>query len=403
MAEEPMLSLDDAQRRLLDEVIPLAAERVALCDAVGRVLAEDVLAPAPQPLFHYSAMDGYAVATAQLPLEAPFELPVVGESRAGGPPLGELLPQTTMRIFTGAPLPAGADAVVMQEDVTRVGEQAQFTRRPAPWEHVRRAGEDMAAGAVALVSGTRVQPRHLALLASTERAFISVGRRPVVSIVSTGDELREVGERPRPGSIIDCNGPTIAAMVDAAGGVARRLPFAHDEQAHVEAALLAAKEGADLVVTIGGVSVGAHDVVRPALAAAGIDLEFWKVAIKPGKPLAIGRFGRGYYLGLPGNPASAMLTFMLFGVPLLRALSGDPKPRPVYERAVLARSVVRTAGRTEFLRAQLSYEAGVWKASPLGNQASGATTTFAWADALVVVPQDVAELTVGTVVDVLRL
>jgi molybdopterin molybdotransferase len=332
----------------------------------------------------------------------PFTLPVVGESRTGGELPARVEPGTTCRVFTGARVPPRGDAVVMQEEVAREGERATFARVPRRGENVRRAGEDLEAGGLALGRGTRLGFQHVALLAALERTRVTVARRPVVSILSTGDELREAGEPDRPGSVVDCNGPALAALVRACGGIPRRLPFVPDDLEATREALSRALEGADLVLTVGGVSVGEHDVVKPALAAVGIELDFWKVAIKPGKPLAVGRTGAKRFLGLPGNPASAMLTFLLFGAPLLRALQGDRAPTAPRILATLGRDVAHAQGRLEFARARLEFVGGRVVAHVLPGQASGSVPSMAWADALVLLPADVGRLTAGATVEAMR-
>lgn len=397
-----MLTLDEARARLLATATRVGRQRVALADALGRVLAEPVEARAPMPPFDASAMDGYALASGALSGEGPFTLPVKGESRTGAP-APRLEPRTACRIFTGAELPAGADAVIMQEHVVRDGDAIRFDARPKPWGNVRRAGEDLAAGAIAMQPGSRLEPGHLALAASLERAELVVSRRPLVTVLCTGDELRAAGEPPRPASIPESNGVAIAAMARRAGAEARIGPIVRDDADGTRAAIEEALVATDLLVTVGGVSVGDHDVVKPALEAAGVAIDFWRVAMKPGKPLAVGRRERAHVLGLPGNPASAMVTFALFGVPLLRAMQGDAHPVAAPLRAKLGRRIERRPGRTEFLRSTLEVEQGELVVRPLGNQASGAVTSMAWGDALAVVPLEAEVLEAGAVVDVLRL
>ncbi|MEI8256062.1 MAG: gephyrin-like molybdotransferase Glp, partial [Deltaproteobacteria bacterium] len=309
---------------------------------------------------------------------------------------------TACRIFTGAAIPPRCDAVVMQEDVVRDGARAAFSRRPRGAENIRRAGEDIAQGALALARGERLGPNQIGLLATLEHDRVTVARRPVVAIVSTGDELREAGDPPREGSVVDCNGPALAAWVRACGGEPRRLPFARDDRAAVRDALVSALACADLVLSIGGVSVGDHDVVKPALEDAGIALNFWKVAIRPGKPLVYGRSGAKRFLGLPGNPASALLTFVLFGAPLLRAMQGDRAPVPPVYRARLARDVTHSTGRLEFVRATLRWGDDGLSAEPLARQSSGSVASMAWADGLIQLAADVATFPAGSVVPVVR-
>ncbi len=386
-----MLSFTEAHAHVIALARVVAPERVAIHDAAGRVLAEDVLTPVDLPDADGSAMDGYAVRTSELTGGGPYMLDVRGESRAGGP-VPALAPGAACRIFTGAALPDGADAVVMQEDVTRDGERVTLRTRPAPWAHVRKRGEDMAAGAQALVPGTRLGPSHLALAATCDRAWLEVARRPVVTVLGSGDELRAPGTATRPGTIPDSNSIAVRAMARAAGATVRVMPPVADDRAETERAFDEALRATDLLVTIGGVSVGDHDLVRPALEAIGCTIELYKVAMKPGKPLTVGRRGAALVLGLPGNPASAMITFALFGVPLLRALQGDLHPLPSPLAARLARPIRHAPGRLAFVRATLAAPGGALVATPLGNQASGASTSMAEADGLVVVPAEGGDL-----------
>ena len=397
-----MLSFQEALERLLGAASPVGAERVPLEDAVGRVLAEDLHARVAMPAFDYSAMDGYAVASADLAGAGPWLLPVAGESAAGGQP-PPLRRGTACRIFTGAEVPAGADAVVMQEETERSGDMVAIKRGARAGDHIRRRGEDLAEGALALARGARVGPGQVALAASLDRPALLVARRPIVSVLCSGDELRAPGAPGRPGSIAESNGYFVAAAARAAGAIARVGPFVRDDRDEAARAVAEALRGADVLVTVGGVSVGDHDVIRPALEAAGTTLDFWRVAMKPGKPLAVGRAGAVHVLGLPGNPASASLTFLLFGVPLLRALAGDAAPLPCRSPVVVAGSVKRSAGRTEFLRARLDRTVAPARAVLLSNQASGAVTSFAQADALVVVPADHDRVEDGTLLEAIAI
>ncbi len=403
-----MIRFEDALARILALGAPaLASELADLEDAEGRVLGEDVIASLDLPAFDYSAMDGYAVATQEIDGAPPFRVPVRGESQTGRVP-GPLARGSAMRIFTGAAIPEGADAVIIQENVSRDGEVAVLPARPRPGQHVRRRGEDLAAGAVALAKGTRLRPAHLALAGALDRAQVAVAKRPVVTILATGDELRGPGTDAVPGTIPESNTVALRAMARRAGAQTVARPYVRDERAATERAFASALEDSDVLVTIGGVSVGDHDLVRPALEAVGVTLEFWRVAIKPGKPLAIGRFSRAgrrdaIVIGLPGNPASAMITFALFGVPLLRALQGDLRPFPAFARARMTRAHAHDPGRLEFARAVVSQADAGFLVTTLGNQASGAVTTMAQADALVCIPEDAAGVGAGDDVDILLL
>lgn len=397
-----MISFDEALGHLLSVAHVLPAERVPLEAASGRVLAEDLIARAPLPRFDHSAMDGYAIAAAGLPADGPFDLPVRGESAAGSAD-NALEPGTAKRIFTGAPMPRGADAVIMQENVQRDGDRIRFEKRPRVLENVRTRGFDMAEGAVAIARGTRLRPGHVALAAALDRPTLLVSRAPVVSIVGTGNELRAPGDPDRSGSIPESNGYFVAAAARAVGAVVRIGATIPDEMDRATSALEAALAGADVLVTIGGVSVGDHDIVRDALTRVGVALQFHKVAMKPGKPMTFGTRGRSVVLGLPGNPASASLTFTLFGLPLLRALQGDAVAVPAAEAIPIEGRIAHKPGRREFARVRLATREGRAVAVVCANQSSGSVPSFAEADALVVVHEDLGDVESGALLPLVRL
>jgi len=380
-----MLSVEQARARLLSSVVRLSTERVALSESAFRTLAEDLVAESALPPFDCSAMDGYAVAAADARGGPPFTLAVAGEAPAGTAP-PPLEPGTACRIFTGAPLPLGANAVIMQERVTRTPNAIQIDVAPVRGQHVRRAGEDLARGAVALSAGSRLSPGALALAAMLDRAQVIVARRPRVTILCSGDELRAPGDPPRPGSIPESNSASLAALARQAGASPRIAPIARDEPTATQRAIEEALDGTDVLITVGGVSVGDRDLVRPALERAGVALDFWRVAIRPGKPLAVGTQGATRVLGLPGNPASALVTWAVFGMPLLRALQGDARPLPIALRLRLVGPLKRSPDRTEFLRASLEADQGSMIARAHDNQGSGAATNLARSDGLAMVP-----------------
>lgn len=399
---ESMITYQEALARLLGSVQPLAAERIGVDEATGRVLAEDIVAHVPMPSFDHSSMDGYAIDTSDLVGDGPWDLPVRGESAAGGD-LPTFTKGSACRIFTGAPTPAGTNAVLPQEDVDRTGDSIRIKQAPKPFACIRKRGADLAERAIAITRGTRMTPGHAAMAAALDHAFVLVGRRPVVTILCSGDELRSPGTPGRPGSIAESNGIFVAAAAKQAGAIARVGAYVPDKPDAARDAVAAALRGSDLVVTIGGVSVGDHDVMKGAFDAAGVTLDFWRVAIKPGKPIAVGRAGQTAVIGLPGNPASASLTWYLFGAPLVRGLQGDAHPLPHRQRLAIDGVIERTPGREEFVRATLRRDIDGTRAQILPNQASGAVTSFARADVLVVVPKDMGRVESGTNLEAIRI
>lgn len=392
-----MKSVDEARAEILAAFEPIGVERVALLAGLGRFLSGDVLAVSDAPPFDNSAMDGYAVRHAEArgaTREHPIVLPVRGESRAGGPTPPPLAPGSVMRIFTGAPLPDGADAVVLQEDTTRDGELVNIREAPRASLNVRRQGSDLRTGQQALAQHARLSPGELGVLASQDVASVSVFRRPRVAILSTGDELRDIGEPARAGSIVNSNAYALAAQVLEAGGEPWVLPPCRDILEEATAAIRAGLT-ADVLVVCGGVSVGEYDVVRDALVAAGVTLEFWKIKMKPGKPVAFARAGRVPVIGLPGNPVSAWVTFELFVRPGLRKMLGDPRPERPRIRVLLADAVKRNAGRTEFARARVSLGPEGPIAQLSSRQGSGSLPSIVNVDALVVIPAERDTLDAG--------
>jgi molybdopterin molybdotransferase len=287
----------------------------------------------------------------------------------------------------------------MQEDADRSASDVTFARAPAPGDHVRRRGEDLRKGAPALSRGTRLSAFELSLASALDRTELSVARRPSLGIICTGDELRAAGEPPKPGSVPESNGIAIAALARGAGAQVQPLLRNSDDVATLSENIRRLAQSLDVLVTIGGASVGDHDLALQALTAAGAVLDFWKVKIKPGKPFLLGRLGRTTILGLPGNPVSAQLTFVLFGLPLLRALQGDRAPAPERGRATLAAPLTQKPGRLGLYRARLEGD----QVFPHENQASGSTASLAQADVVVLVPEDSAGYAAGSSVEIIRL
>lgn len=397
-----LIEVQEALERALRGVTMLGRERVPLEAASGRVLAEDLVSARPMPAFSYSAMDGYAVRASYFTGDGPWTLQVRGESRAGhaGPPVER---GAACRIFTGAPLPDRANAVVIQENVSRSGDTITVKERVQEGQNVRPEGADLQAGVVALARGSRLHPGRLGLVASLDRAHVLVARRPVVTVLSTGDELRPPGSPGAPSSIPESNSAVLASIGTRLGANVRLTPLVADDAETTEAEIRTALATSDLLITVGGASVGDHDLVRPAMERLGVHIAFWGVAIKPGKPTAVGTKGHAKVLCLPGNPASATLTFSLFGVPLIRAMQGETTvfPRRVPHRVI--GSHARRPGREEYLRARLELHDGELCAKLPASQSSGAVTSFAHADALVVLAADQARIENGDRLPVIRL
>jgi molybdopterin molybdotransferase len=377
-----MLTLDEAYRRLLARAHLADGETVMLADAIGRVLVEPkVIAAVDVPPFANSAMDGYAVRSA----DAPAELRLVGEIAAGAADLPTVGPGTAARIMTGAPMPPGADAVVPIEEAEEGEGTVLIRARVASARHVRAAAHDTRAGDEICLPGA-LTPARIAVLASLGIGSVSVRRRPAVAILSTGDELAGPGEPLGPGQIHDANTAALAAAVTEAGGEPLLLPRERDEEEPIERALVDAARRTDLIVTSGGVSVGRHDYVRAVLERRG-SLDFWRIAVQPGKPLAVGAFDGTTVIGLPGNPVSALVTFELFVRPFIRAmldLGGDGR---LHVRATPESRIEKDEARRAFLRVSVWHEDGKIRARAAGGQASSQLRPMADANALLVVPE----------------
>lgn len=343
-----MISVAEALTRLLDLVDRLPPETVPLRAAAGRVMAESLLAKHDQPPFAASAMDGYAIAGEASVGDA---FTVIGEAAAGHPFGTAPAPQEAIRIFTGAPLPPGANRVILQENVTRDGDRITVTDAPGPATHIRPAAGDFAAGTPYAATGP-LGNRDIALLAAMGHAEVPVTRRPVVAILMTGDELRPPGAPLTPGQITASNGYGLDAMFRTAGAETRLLPIAQDTRSSLAQAFDLAR-GADLIVTIGGASVGDHDLIAPAAGDAGIEMAFHKVAMRPGKPLLAGRMGDSASIGLPGNPVSAMVCGVIFILPVLRKMLGLPVETEALTLP-LAAPIPANGPRQHYMRARLA-------------------------------------------------
>ena len=390
-----MISVDAALEQVLALVSPLRTETVPLAQAAGRVLATPVAATRNQPPFDASAMDGYAVNAVEAEPHAQFQ--VIGTAAAGHGFAGRVGAGQAVRIFTGAPLPDGTDRVVIQEDVTRSGDLVTLSTGLSGGSHVRPAGNDFQAGHK-LSAPRLLSPYDVTLLAAMNIAQVPVVRRPDIAVIATGDELAMPGEVPGPDQIIASNAFGLKAMFDAAGARARMLPIARDRAASLRMAFDLA-EGADLVVTIGGASVGDHDIVGDVAAELGMERAFYKIAMRPGKPLMAGRLPGAAMVGLPGNPVSSMVCGQVFILPMLRKmlhLGTEPAPRLT---APLTADLPANGPRAHYMRAQL----GPRGLTPMADQDSALMTVLAQANALLVRPVDDAPRAQGEIVEYLPL
>ena len=393
-----LLSIDEAQRLILERSRRLPAETVPLEAAAGRVLAEAALATIDLPPFASSAMDGYAVRAA----DTPGELAVVAHVAAGRPTESSLEPGQAIGIATGGAVPAGADAVVPIEVVGEQGNRIQISEPVPPGANVRPRGGDVTAGEKVVGAGGRLTPARLGALAAAGVSEVLCARRPRAVVVPTGTELRAPGEPLGPGEVYEANGLILAAQLSGAGALVERVAAVGDDEEEHRSALARALE-ADVVVTSGGVSVGPHDLVRRVEAELGVEEVFWRVAVKPGKPISFGVRDGTLVFGLPGNPVSALVGFELFVRPAVLALQGVSDPLPRFEPGVLGAARRRNAHRDELARARRRVDGDVLVLDPLGGQESHMIARAAGADALVLVPRGEGELAVGSPVGHLRL
>ena len=386
-----LLTIDEARALVLGAVTALDAGERPIVDALGRVLAEDVVAAHDVPSFANSAMDGFAVRAGR----AGRELRIVGESRAGTPaemPIGE---GEAVRISTGAAVPDGADAILPVEDAEDRGEAVVTGIELPAGHHVRAAGEDLRGGEVVLHAGCVLGPAELGVAVEAGRATLRVTRAPRVAVLATGDELVAPGEPLRHGQLHNSNAITLAALADGAGAEVVSTGEVRDDPQATRAAIERALGGADVLLLTGGVSVGPHDHVKPALGALGVEEVFWRVAMRPGKPLWFGRRGAQLVFGLPGNPVSAMVCFLLFARPALRAMQGAPAPPP-RRRAVLGAPVPRQPARDEAVRVRIANG----RVLPTGPQGSHQLHSMLGAEALAIVPRGEGELPAGAEVEI---
>lgn len=400
------MPVEDALLRIIGQAQPIrAVECVPLRQAVGRTLARDLDALRTQPPVAVSAMDGYAVRACDLD-KVPVRLTLVGESAAGRGFVGEVGPLEAVRIFTGAPVPAGADSVLIQENAGAENGTVTALEGVSPGQFVRTAGQDFRRGETLLKAGRRLGASDIALAAAMNHPALPCVRRPRVAILATGDELVAPGTEPGPAEIVASNSFALSALVEEAGGESLDLAIVRDDLDALQASFASAEKlGADLLVTVGGASVGDHDLVRRALLARGMTLDFWRVAMRPGKPLMHGRLGSMQVLGLPGNPVSAIVCGILFVRPLVRALCGDPKPaRNRAEPARLAAALPANDGRQDYLRGRLVSSADALpEVTPGARQDSSMLRALSDADCLIVRPPHAPAAAAGALCRVIRL
>jgi molybdopterin molybdotransferase len=398
----PALSVEEAHARIAAAVAPVGGvEKVALRSALGRVLAEDIRSPLDVPAHTNSAMDGYAIRGDDLPTQGRVELAVTGTAWAGRPHAGVIKRGQCTRVMTGAPMPKGADTVIMQEDVERAGDTIRVSSGHKPGQNVRAAGEDVSAGQIVLSAGRQILPADLGLLASLGIAEIRVRRRLRVAFFSTGDELRSIGEPLSEGQIFDSNRYTLYGMLVRLGADIVDMGVVPDEREAMHKAFAQAADNADVVITSGGVSVGEADYVKETLDAIG-QVDFWQVAIKPGRPLAFGRVQSAVFFGLPGNPVSVMVTFYQFVAPALRRMMGQngADATPTFKVRCASR-LKKTRGRTEFQRAVLERTAaGELMVRSTGAQGSGLLHSMSVANCFIILPSDSTGVEPGALVEV---
>jgi molybdopterin molybdotransferase len=392
-----MISVLDAQNHVLSRVTaPLAPELVSVPRALGRVLADDLRAPFDVPPTDNSAVDGYAIASADIPAGGARDFDVVADLPAGSVYDGVLEPGQAVRIMTGAPMPGGADTVVPLEQVERIGGRVRIPRIDKGANR-RLRGEDVAAGTVVIEAGAVLRPQELGLIASLGHPQVLVRRRPRVAILSTGDEVAEPGDPRRPGQIYDSNRFMLRGAVEQGGAEVIDLGIVPDDRGELRACLLDAGRTADVVITSGGVSVGDYDLVKEVLGEIG-GIDVWQVAMQPGRPFAAGAIGEAHFFGLPGNPVASMLTFTLFVQPVLFKLSGR---RDLFARGFHAKALhamAKKRGRREFKRGILTYSDGGWEVRTTGPQGSGIVSSMVAGNCLIVIEEDHGDVQPGDTV-----
>ncbi len=392
-----MVSVDEALKRILPRIQVLGLEKVDIIGSLGRVIGEDILVPRDIPPLDNSAMDGYAVRSADIKgasKENPVSLRVIEDLPAGALPKESVAHGQAIRIMTGAPIPPGADTVVMVEDTEKVGKEVRIFREVPIGENIRRAGEDIKKGDRVISKGSVIRPAEVGMLASVGRAFVYVYQRPVVAILCTGDELVDVDEGIADHKIVSSNSYTLSAQVMECGALPLQLGISKDVSAEIEEKF---RQGlrTDVIVSSAGISVGDYDMVKDVLEGIGFEMDFWGVAMRPGQPLAFGTIGGKPTFGLPGNPVSSMVSFEQFVRPSLLKMMGHKNLfRPVVE-AILKEGVIKKPGRRHFMRAKVSLEKDRYVVTTTGPQGSGILNSMVEANALLIVPEEKTQIKSG--------
>ncbi len=396
------IKVDEARKIILEKIKVQGTEKVSINEALGRILSEDIIARRNNPPMDNSAMDGYALKAKDIELatsENPIKLEIIEDLAAGYSPKMTIQSGQAVRIMTGAPIPEGADAVIMQEDTERNENSVQVKDKAEIRENIRDAGEDVREGETVIKKGAKLLPAHIGMMAVVGRSSVLVGRRPSVAILSTGDEIKDLDDSLSGPCIYNSNGYMLAAQVKSAGGIPSYLGIARDNEEDLMEKFNWALQ-CDMVVSSGGVSVGDYDLVKASLKKMGQEMLFWKVAMKPGKPLAFGRIDNVPIFGLPGNPVSSFVSFEQFVRPSIRKMMGASQLSHLLVQAKLTHTVHKKAGRQHFLSAYVKWENGTCTVSPTQEQGSGILKSTVNANGLLIFPLELTEMTKGTEVTV---
>ena len=395
-----MISLEEALRQILDTIHPLGLEKIHILDALGRVIGEDILAPRPIPPKNNSAMDGYAIRwedTRDASQERPVILAVIEDIPAGSIPRKVVGSGQATRIMTGAPIPEGANAVMRMEDTEKNGRTVKIFVEATEGQDIRLAGEDVRQGEEVISRGGMIRPAEIGMMAALGRSFISVYQKPLVAVLATGDELVDVDENPSPWQIISSNSYAIAAQILDCGAIPLQIGIAKDTRKDLTAKLKSALR-ADLIISSGGVSVGDYDLVKDIMKEVGNRMQFWQVAMRPGKPLAFGAMNDVPLFGLPGNPVSSMVSFEQFVRPSLLKMMGHQNLFRRTVKALLKEAIIKKKGTRHFIRARITFENGQYQALTTGEQGSGILKSMVKANGLIVLPEEITSVKAGDTV-----